>query len=260
LQKNSFVPGFSWNGSLSGRAVSIISFLAIEKTVLLKLIPPGLTLADQEITPAGYHPIYLAFNLKQKNVTTPIPGFKLRNYSEFALCIPYLRLKDKADEVHYTYSPVLYLNSLLAVIGGHIFFWLPKILASVLTNSTANGDTTFTSAHFFNRNNFYFKASFKKDGAAIPAFDSENFLALKSMLKQPLIVYHSAKRFRTMNYQMEELIISTIQPLIGNLKTGKFIRGLDNANFQLDSINDTPLGTFRIEYNWRLTKATPITN
>jgi hypothetical protein len=63
-----------------------------------------------------------------------------------------------------------------------------------------------------------------------------------------------------MNYQMEELIISTIQPVTGNLKTGKFIRGLDNASFQLDSINDTPLGSFRIEYNWRLTKATPITN
>ncbi len=256
LQKNSFFWPH-WNGSISGRANSIISFIAIEENILQDILPRGLVLADQKVTTSGYHPVYLAFNLTQKNVTTIFPGFTL-NYSEFACGIPYVQMQQGVDATTFAYSPVLYLNSILATLGGSILFSLPKKYANVTTSSSTTGNTLFTTARFFNPGKIHFKASWKHDGPAVAGFDSENFLSVKPMLTQPLIVHSPLQGFRTTDYVIEELVLSTIQPIEGECNTKNFLKGLDNRHLRLDSINHSPLGSFQMEYNWRLTRLQPV--
>ncbi len=245
-----------WNGAISGHATSIISFLALDKEIVQKLIPQGLLLSEQSITEQSLHPVYFAFNLKQQNVTTPLPFVKL-NYAEYAMGIPFLKMKG-GNQVNYAFSPVLYLNSILATIGGRLFFSLPKNYAHVDINETDTTRRTFEASQVFNHQNIYLEADFKNDGPEIPAASNNNFLSIKPMLLQPLIVHDSENGFRSTNYTMEGLETTSIQPVTGTCKTGNFLQGLHHQQITLNSINTSVLGSFEISYDWQLTGVKPV--
>ncbi len=247
-----------WSGDISGSASSVIAVVAMEDSVLTPLLPDGLKLATQLLTEPGLHPVYFAFNFKQINVTTPLPFFKL-NYAEFAMGIPYLQLQNSAITNNFAFSPVLYLNSLPATLGGRFFFSLPKNFSHIqIAQNKKKNESSFLASHYFNHNETYLQGIFNQDGPAIKGHSLKNFVDIMPLLKQPLIVYDVLNGFRYTDYDMEGLDTCYIQPMTGSCKTDDFITGIQHKNMALQSINNSVLGTFKIDYNWKLSKATPV--
>lgn len=241
-----------WDGTLTGHATSAITLLNVDVNILKDLIPGGTTLSN--INNANELPVYLAFNFIQSKVTTPIPRYTL-TYRELVFCIPNVQLENSTDTTLYAYAPVLYLNSLQAVLGGRFFFDLAKKYASCILDMPDDPSLKIQfSAHaFLIPRDVKFKSTFEKDGSPVPTHQCPNFQLINPILQQPIIVYDRHLKFRSFQLIMEDLDSISIQPMTGYFQTGDFINGL-NLDRPLQSINTSPLGTFGINYNWKLTK------
>lgn len=239
-----------WSGSISGHVTSILTILNIDKNILEALIPKGTRLANTDN--ANEHPVYFSFNLMQNKVTTPIPGYTLK-YREMVVGITNVQLENSTDTTLYTYSPILYLNSLQGVLGGRIFYDLPKKFASFIFD-TKDEKYQFSAHTLFMPNDVKFESQFEKDGLPMQANQSPNFEVIKPILQQPLIIYDKHFKFRSCEYKILGLDTSSIQPMTGKFQTVDFKKGLNQKEWTLQSINATQLGTFGINYDWQLTK------
>lgn len=90
------------------------------------LMPPGLSLGDQTVTPFGTHPVIVSFN-KLSDARMSVPSLlPTLNYREYTVGIPYSFVsygKAARDGLGpFYYMPRLLLDSMLAVIGG-LGFW-----------------------------------------------------------------------------------------------------------------------------------------
>lgn len=107
--------------------------LAVPVAAVRRLLPPRLDLLPQTLTPPGTHPVVLSFNAlarAEMSVPTLLPPL---TYHEFTLGVPCCgpaagEAADAASSGWY-YMPQLLLDSLLATMGGVLYWGYRKRLA-----------------------------------------------------------------------------------------------------------------------------------
>lgn len=87
---------------------------------------------DPSFTVDGKHPIILMMNWMTKLHTIPYQiSYFSSNYNEFIVMVPHVVLCNTPDiPIKLSTSTVLYLTNLMAVVGGKLFYDLPKVLVS----------------------------------------------------------------------------------------------------------------------------------
>lgn len=247
-QDNSCIWPTFYKGYITGQVESCVIFDAFPVELVLNLLPEGFQLAAQNASPEGTHPVYWCFNLNQSKVGTPLPLLCLK-YHEFAFVIPYVQYGDQTTTMG-AYSPALYLNSLMGVLGGRVLFQLPKHYRSCsLSSASFSGEDIMMTVKSNKSSTPILKASFIKDQNPI-ASTSEAFDHIKSMLDQRLISDGwLGRRSSTFNLFYQDV---PIFPLSSTIETGQFLPGLNDTLRRIPPITDDALGGFYFDLNWKL--------
>jgi hypothetical protein len=157
--------------------------LAVPKERVQALLPSGLVLGEQTVTPAGTHPVIASFNdLSHARMSVPSLMPTL-NYNEYTLGIPYSYIArsglNRNSPGPYYYMPKLFLDSMLAVIGGVSFWGFRKVPASFNVDGERFAITDSGQA--------LTSLSWTSAGALKPVSSYPNFEPIRSMLDQRLI-------------------------------------------------------------------------
>lgn len=245
--------------ALFGTSKSTFAFTQVESTFLESLLPNGLELAPQTYTPEVTHPLLLMFNRVELQSNMKIEriarefnlGIEL-NYNEFIVMLPYVQFKDKKynKDGPFCFLPRLLLDSLLAVLGGRIFWEFNKDLARFKVNEN---NYTVSSEIL---NSKYFDTIVTTDNG--PVLDSElpNFKSIEPILNLPVIehgIYGYVTSFYEVEYQNQ--MITPCEMRLSNESFKYLPKGLISS----PSILQSPLGCFNLNYNWTLTYAKFIT-
>jgi hypothetical protein len=111
---------------LIGNGITRIFTLPIASARVRPLLPAGLELGEQNVTPQGTHPVIFLFQRFfqcQFSVPLPIPGM---NFHEHTVCVPYTYVRPGYGPPGglgpYCFMPKLYLTDPLVLLGG-VFVW-----------------------------------------------------------------------------------------------------------------------------------------
>lgn len=113
-------------GNCKGRFV----LTSLSSDFLQSLLPHQLELAPQNYTTDGQHPVMLMHNYTYLHSTPHLVEITTKQdlelklqYNEFILMLPFVQFKDTSlnTETAYCFLPILYLDSIMAVLGGRIF-------------------------------------------------------------------------------------------------------------------------------------------
>ena len=175
---------------LEGHCLGRFAFCSVDSSFLQSLLPADLELAPQNYSPAGQHPLLFMFNdtwlhtnpnlekiVAQENVIMKL------NYFEFIVMVPYVQFTDNQynSNAPYCFLPVLYLNSILAVAGGRIFWEFNKEMANFSV-----GDGNFSVTDETTNNTILSSVSFVA-GFEQPNDSIKNFQDITPILQLPVI-------------------------------------------------------------------------
>ena len=244
------LPNF-FRGYINGFVHAAVVFQALDRNIVEQLLPASLTLAEQDFTAPSAHPVYWTFNLWERGVTTALPCLTL-DYHEAALVIPYVTLKNGDRKPQLAYPVTLHLNSLLGVLGGRVFWQLPKNYTRCRADDEIHGfkGANLRATPLFNASKSIITATFENVGTPEPVTEIGNFQKWRPALDQPLVstgLFGTlAGRFR-LDYQ--DLSLYSLQ---GEINTGQYVEGLNNREFAFHSIQQDLFGGFYIACNWTL--------
>ncbi|WP_179345683.1 acetoacetate decarboxylase family protein [Winogradskyella ursingii] len=239
-------------GKCDGRFV----FISVTSAFAQSLLPKDLTLASQDYTPAGKHPLLLMYNdtwlhsnpflekmAKKHNLDLDL------HYNEFIVMLPYVKFKDDNynEDAPFCFLPVLYLDSWLAVLGGRIFWEFNKKLARFTTDGPI-----YEIRHELSKN-LYLTSEFT-DSAEPPVLGRSlsNFEAITPILQLPVLEY-GVIGYITSIYKVgfENQYISPFN-VKGTNHTSSY---LPKGMFQSSSIESNVMGSFIMQYQWSLSYA-----
>ena len=256
-QQNSIPDDNPLAGSCEGRFV----LTSLPAEFLESLLPPLLQLGPQNYSPAGYHPVMLMHNYTHLHSTDHLTRIAILNklelkldYNEFILMLPFVQFRDNTVEAgkQFCFLPVLYLDSLLAVMGGRMFWEFNKEMARFKVS-----ETDF-SVHTEILDDLYFTSTFQQDGNPVPTRSIQNFEDLKPILDLPVIEFGPegyVTSIYKMDYETAELVPTTASVINTSCK---YLPA--HASIIADSIEQQVLGAFNMNYNWELSWATKIAN
>jgi hypothetical protein len=171
------------------------------------------------------------------------------DYNEFILMLPYVQFKDTSAEPDtiFCFLPVLYLDSILAVLGGRIFWEFNKELArfNVTQSNFLISSEILDEA--------YFNSTFLQAGGSVPAQSIQNFEAIIPILNLPVVEFGPegyVTSFYKMDYENANLTPSTASVLNSS---SKYLPG--KASIFSESIEENVLGAFNMNYDWELSWA-----
>lgn len=123
---------------LSGTGVMRYMTLALPVQTVRSMLPNGLELAPQSLTPAGTHPVMLGFH-DMFRLHTSFPSLlPSMSYHEHSVGIPFCYINQPQLGLHlpgpYFYMPIVMLDHLLATIGGLVFWGFAKRFERVSNN------------------------------------------------------------------------------------------------------------------------------
>jgi hypothetical protein len=237
---------------LEGHCLGRFAFCSVASAFLQSLLPDDLVLASQPYTPTGEHPLLLMFNntwLKSnpnlKRIATESNVALSLNYFEYIVMLPYVKFKEPPynNKGPYCYLPILYLNSLLAVMGGRIFWEFNKQMAGfsvqpLLFSVTAETDGTPLLS-----------GATPIMGILQPDTSIPNFQAITPMLQLP-VIEHGLYGYVSSVYKIffENIDIAPAAIDVSNSACHFMPPGVISS----PAITENPLGSFHMDYNWKL--------
>lgn len=230
--------------ALYGKCNSVMAFVPIEKTFAQSLLPNGLELADQSLTDPDHHVALLHFNRTHLNFAWLPPVAQL-NYHEFIFLLPYVKRSDpqSADPTVYSFVPVLYLDSFLAIWGGRWMWEFNKL--------PAHFEVTDTRTHIASpllRTPMLHAVS-EKAGPVTPNQSLPNFNAITPMLKMPFIMNGLLGLVTaTYRFHYEGLSIQPTRVEATNVSSPY----LPQRSFSVPPISEATFGAFQMDYKWDL--------
>jgi hypothetical protein len=124
---------------LLGHSQSFATLWSAPHSIALAFVQtydPSLCLAPQNLTAPGTHPVVIMANWMTHLHTTPIQiAYFSSDYNEVLAAVPFTSLCAKPNAPIVTSVPILWLDSIMAVIGGRWFYGLPKYYASVVAKN-----------------------------------------------------------------------------------------------------------------------------
>ncbi len=246
--------------NLSGDGVFRSVTLAVPNARAEALLPPGLALGSQTVTPPGTHPVIASYNdLSRAQLSVP-SLLPMLNYNEFTLGIPHTYIArgglNRNSPGPYYYMPKLFLNSTLAILGGIAFWGFHKVPASINVEDDrfvirAQDDQPLTSL------------AWRATGELAPITAYEHFEPIRRMLDQPLIsqvppqggpifvVSDFDKRWDVAMLRPLETTLTIDDDFVTGCKT--FAACTVGRGTTSPGINRSVLGSYQLVAPWRLT-------
>jgi hypothetical protein len=211
------------------------------------MLPPGLELAQQSITPAGTHPVLLMMG-RQHDVHAEWgmlrgPGV---SYNELFFGVPFVNRapRDGKQLGPFMFGPVLYVDRLLPFIMG--YFW-----------GFAKEDVTIVDdgLHYEVRDSRgpLLTAQFAAQGSWGPPSSFPNFQAYPPMFQQSGIGRTLLGFYLCFAFQHNSIEQAQIRSAGTTLQVVRpFVRGMDPGTYRFAGISSEPFGSFQMTNSWTL--------
>ena len=247
-QRLKFLQEYPLEGHCHGR----FAFFSTDSQFLQTLLPDDLVLAPQSYSPPGQHPHLLMFNdtwlksnLNLERIAAASDSILNLHYNEFIVMLPYVQFKEPPydEKGPYCYLPVLYLDSLLAVLGGRLFWEFNKEMAQFTVDPGSfnviaeNGTNPLVSG-------VSLMAGFLQPDKSIA-----NFQTIAPILELP-VIEHGPYGYVSSVYKIffENQDISPTGLDVNNSSCQYMPPGLLTS----PAITENPLGSFLLDYDWKL--------
>lgn len=213
-----------------------------------RLLPPGLRLGKQNVTPAGTHPLVLMFGHHSHVRQWFMPPTAGGSYDEWIVVTPFLE-HGAGDPGPWTYMSRLYLDRLWYVLLGWMYGF-PKKLARTLAN---DDQTTYIVETFLDG-----KPRVSMTGQTLEATMSFAALpdaaALTPIFQQPFV-----QRFAPLPWlgsrMWFELDTAIVRPVVVRFElTSECAPGLEPMSMAVGSITDGIPGAFHMSCEWMLSR------
>jgi hypothetical protein len=245
----------------TGTMCGVTLALPIER--VREFLPAGLELGEQQVTPAGTHPVILFFNdlfRAQMSIPTLLPNL---TYHEHSFGVPYSYLSAGSITPGvpgpYYYMPRLYLDSFLATLGGLSFWGFPKEMSTFLVTGESYTVTSFSGQRVMSLS---WKTS--ADQTSRPIREYANFEPIRQMLSQPLIsmVPLSFGPFFILSDFDKQWEVATVRPLATSLEVDvEYVPGYPAGRYPASGwstgIDESVLGSYELRTPWRLSLPYP---
>jgi len=246
------------NGESTMRGVT----LAVPWELVRLLLPAGLELGSQNLTPAGTHPVLLFFNdmfRLEMSIPTMVPSL---TYHEHHVGIPFTFLANGLNCVGtsgpYYFMPKLHLDNLLPVLGGIAFWGFAKELTYITVRAHDYTVTSLTGQRL---------ATLEWDtinDAYRSVIDFPLFAPIQQILSQPIIsmVPFSVGPFFSLSDMQRRWDLATLAPMRASLQVdAAYVAGYPSGRSPevgwLPSIIDTSLGCYVLRVPWWLSLPYP---
>ena len=228
------------------------AFLSAASDFVQGLLPADLVLSSQQYTPEGQHPLLLMFNdtwLKTnpnlEKIATASDAVLNLHYDEFIVMLPYVQFKEPQynGKGPYCYLPVLYLDSILAVLGGRIFWEFNKEMADFDVQPT-----TFTVMEE-GGTNMILSGLILFSGFLQPDHSVPNFEKIAPILQLPVIehgLYGYVSSVYKIFFENQDIAAAGVD--VTNTSCQFMPPGLISS----PAITENPLGSFYMDYDWKL--------
>ncbi|HEX2525184.1 MAG TPA: NAD(P)-binding protein [Geminicoccus sp.] len=221
------------------------TFLPLPEAAVASLLPRGLRLARQHLTPRGTHPVTVLF-AKQMGVR---PSFlpqppKMLDYHELIVAIGFVEHADRSKGGGvFCWLPCLYLDRLIHILTGRVFYGLPKHRAAITRTDERFKAVLGTS--------MLVDATFDADGQVGSAADFPTLRGARELLAQPMAAKSllGQWQYSFFDFGLER---ATVQPCRAEVTVGAGL-GLPAGRYAQPSLARHKLGTFRLWTEWTLT-------
>ncbi|MFO0756797.1 MAG: acetoacetate decarboxylase family protein [Byssovorax sp.] len=240
--------------SLDGDAILRGVTLALPSDTVRGMLPYGLDLGDQRLTPPGTHPVVLWFQIMLRahmSVPTLLPSM---TYLEHIFGVPFVYVTrgaiDRRTPGPAFFMARLYLDSLLATAGGVLWWGFAKQMAEMRLTarrfSVAQEGEPLISLDFEPRGPFRSLASFPR------------MAPIREIMRQPLVsqVPAAVGPFFAFSDFHRDVEGGEIRPLATVVQIDEqFLPGLPCGRFpaemQAPGIDTSALGSYEIRSPWR---------
>jgi hypothetical protein len=247
---------------LGGHVSASVVLLPMPQKHVQDILPNKLSLASQQFTPAGTHPVFFIFQ------ELKVHWFK--DYYQFALEIPYVRKGD--DPRIYCYPARFYLNRLPSTLAGLLGYGFPERWAKVAMNETSYEvqslrDIRLIAGQFEPVRESGSISQFPNFQRGIAQMLNQAYVTKYPPLRRlPGIFFCSAFRYNLSDWQLHADSSNSfssgqgkqaqIQALNANIQifrqfAQEFFPGLEGS-YTVTNINESPLGAFRLWADWSL--------
>ncbi|MGH8517432.1 MAG: FAD-dependent oxidoreductase, partial [Panacagrimonas sp.] len=219
------------------------ALFALPRDIVQGMLEPGLTLAPQDLAPAGQHPVLLLFGWQSDVRPNRVP-FGGGRYMEFIVSVPFVqhahpRLHERCPGP-FIYMPRLYLDQLFPTLLGIWGYGYNKTLATI------QADQTDYTVYRRSTQSALISASYQATGATGAETDFPNFSLTRKPYALPLI---SRTRFGQWHYSFYDFALgqALIQPIEMTIKVySREVGGLPPGTYTVPSIQKQGLGAFFI--------------
>ena len=221
--------------------------LAPDVDVVKALLPAGLSLAPQTLTPAGTHPVVLMFGQHSNVHPWFQPPSSGGHYNEWIVATPCLEWRGNGLVKPCAYMSRLYLNSLYYVFLGWLYGYPKKLSKSMVTSSSYDVRT-------FPGNQPRVSMTNALAGPVTPFPSMPGHEAIASVFELPFF-----QRLGPMPWLASrmwfELETATVQPMSASfsINTG-CAPGLPAMSQQVGSIASGIPGAFHLSCDWMLSR------
>lgn len=225
-----------------GHYAALFATLPVPCETALGMIPRGLRLGEQSLTPDGTHPLLLMFG----HHTHVHPAFlKIGgwSYHEFLVAVPWVRRA--GEPTICSTMPRLYLDNWPMVVAGWIYAF-PKVRARVSSSGEAYEVRSLL------RGRQIIEASWSLAGESGPVGVFPSFDGVEPTFEQPFIQRFAPLPFErsVMTFDLDAAVLQGAEATV--TITRAFLPGLPTGSFSFPSLTDTPLGSFTISVPWIL--------
>jgi hypothetical protein len=231
--------------------------LVLPTAQVRRMLPAGLELGEQNVTPSGTHPVILLFNdlfRAHMNIPSLLPSL---TYHEHTIGIPYSYVTRgpvmRSSPGPYYYMPLLYLDNLTAILGGVSIWGFAKRLARF---EAAEGRYTIQSNSNERRET---ELTYRATGALAPVSEFENFDPIRRMHDQPLIsaVPLGMGPFFVASDFVKDWTATTMRPLETSVEVDlEYVLGYPPGRYPArgtsPGIDESVLGSYEFRAPWRL--------
>jgi hypothetical protein len=238
--------------------------LARDTDSVRNLLPAGLDLAPQDVSPKGTHPIVLLFNdMHRAQLSFPnlMPSL---TYHEHFIAIPFAILSNASLTPGYAgpyyYLVKGYLNSFLATFGGRFFWGLPKELTTLKVTGQQ-----YTVEDRCGRQLTSLAWKPERENGFRPLAELPNFNPIRAMLSHPIISMMPAAVgpfFVASDFHIQ-WESATLRPLQTAVEIDSaFVPGYECGRFPATGwspgIDRSVLGSYELQAPWQITAPYPL--
>ena len=222
---------------------SAIAVLARGDAEVKAMLPRGLSLARQRLTPENTHPVVLMFG-RHTDVRPRFLPIRGGRYSEFILAIPYLNHETTGTyRGPFVFMKRLYLDSWLAVVAGWFYAFAKRRARVHATEETYSIRSLLAGAPIAS-------AEFEPHGDSGPTSKFPHFRALSPIFEQPFIGRLPLGLFEC-SWMQFELMKATLRAVTLTAELDA-LPGLPQESVKLRGLDRDPLGAFTIRVPWTL--------